>query len=134
LYRGRIRRTRNWKLMRYMIDFMTAGVAMARDKSKPTGWIPFRFPQRIRTLSTSRAERAKKREIGKKVKRRMHISVAVAQKDVLPYLKIIFENNLQMAAGLIDWFNFDQDEVSYIAGSKRQAKAILKSMELDASA
>ena len=133
LYRGRIRRTRNWKLMRYMIDFMTAGVAMARDKSKPTGWIPFRFPQRIKILSTSRAKRAKKREIGKKIKRRMHISVAVAQKDVLPYLKIIFESNLHMAAGLTDWFNFGEDEISYIAGSKKQAKAILKSMELDAS-
>jgi replication factor C large subunit len=133
LYRGRVRRTQNWKLTRYVIDFMTAGVAMARNKSKPSGWIPFRFPQRIGMLSTSRAERAKKKEIGKKIKQRMHISVAIAQKDVLPYLKIIFENNPQMAAGLADWFNFDEDEVSYIAGGKRQAKAILESMKLKAS-
>jgi len=126
LYRGRIRRTRNWRLMRYVIDFTTAGVAMARDKSKPAGWIPFRFPQRIRMLSTSRAERGKKREIGKKIKLRMHISVAVAQKDVMPYLRIIFENNPQMAAGLTSWFNFDGEEVNYIAGSKKQAKTILK--------
>ncbi len=126
LYRGRIRRTQNWKLMRYVIDFMTAGVAMARDQSKPAGWIPFRFPQRIKTLSASRAERGKKREIGKKVKRRMHISVAVAEKDVLPYLKVIFENNVQMAAGLAHWFNFSEDEVSYIAGGKRQGKKIGK--------
>jgi len=112
-----------------MIDFMTAGVAMARDKSKPTGWIPFRFPQRIKTLSTSRAERAKKREIGKKVKRRMHISVAVAQKDVLPYLEIIFEGNTDMAAGIANWFNFKEDEVSYITGNKKQAKNIIKVME-----
>ncbi len=133
LYKGRIRRTRNWKLMRYMIDFMTAGVAMARNKSKPSGWIPFRFPQRIRTLSTSRSERAKKRGIGKKIKRRMHISVAVAQRDVLPYLKTIFESNTHMAAGLADWFNFEEDEVSYIAGGKRQAKAILKAKQPNAS-
>lgn len=126
LYRGRIRRTRNWKLMRYVIDLMTAGVAMARDKSKPSGWIPFRFPQRIRTLSASRAERGKKREIGKKVKSRMHISVALAQKDVLPYLKVIFENNPEMAAGLTGWFNFDEEEVGYVAGGKRQANKILK--------
>jgi len=133
LYRGRVRRTQNWKLTRYVIDFMTAGVAMARDKSKPSGWIPFRFPQRIKTLSTSRAERAKKKEIGKKIKQRMHISTTIAQKDVLPYLGIIFENNPQMAAGLADWFNFDEDEVSYIAGGKRQAKAILESVKVSAS-
>jgi len=126
LYRGRIRRTRDWKLMRYVIDFMTAGVAMARDKSKPSGWIPFRFPQRIRALSASRAERGKKREIGTKIKLKMHVSVAVAQKDVLPYLRVIFESNPGMAAGLTEWFNFDEEEVGYIAGGKRQAKTILK--------
>jgi len=128
LYRARIRKTNDWKLMRYMIDFMTAGVAMARDKSKPSGWVPFRFPQRIKTLSTSRAERGMKAEIGKKIKRRMHISVAQAQKDVLPYLKVIFESNPQMAAGLTEWFSFDEEEVNYIASGKRQAKVILKVM------
>ena len=56
----------------------------------------------------------------------MHMSVAVAQKDVLPYLKIIFESNPGMAAGLTDWFNFDEEEVNYIAGGKRKAKTILK--------
>jgi len=126
LYRGRIRRTQNWKLMRYMIDFMTAGVAMARVKSKASGWVPFRFPQRIMALSRSRAERATKKGIGGKIKRRMHVSVAVAQRDILPYLRVIFENNPQMASGLTEWFDFDEDEVTYIAGGKRKAKAIVK--------
>jgi len=129
LYRGRIRRTQDWKLMRYVVDFMTAGVAMARDKSKPSGWVPFRFPQRIMALSATRAERGMKDEIGKKIKRRMHVSVAVAQKDVLPYLRIIFESSPQMAAGLAGWFAFGEEEVGYIAGGKKQAKAILKSLE-----
>lgn len=129
LFRGRIRRTQNWKLLRYVIDFMTAGVAMARHESKSSGWIPFRFPQKIRMLSTSRVERRKKLVIGKKIKRRMHISAVAAQKEVLPYLRIIFENNPQMAAGLTGWFNFDEEEVNYIAGGKRKAKAILKTLK-----
>lgn len=128
LYRGRIRRTQDWKLMRYVIDFMTAGVAMARDKSKPSGWIPFQFPQRIKKLSTSRAERQTKAEIGRKIKRRMHTSVAVALKDILPYVRVIFESNPEMAAGLAEWFNFDEEEINYVSGKKRQAKAILKLM------
>lgn len=126
LYRGRIRQTQNWKLMRYVIDFMTAGVAMARHKSKPSGWVPFRFPQRIKTLSTSRAERRKKNEIGKKIKQRMHVSVATAKKDVLPFLEIIFGSNPSMAAGLMAWFNFSEEEVIYVAGGKRQANKILQ--------
>ncbi len=126
LYRGRIRRTNYWKLMRYMIDFMTAGVAMSREKSKPSGWIPFRFPQKIRSLSSSRVERNMKKGIGQKIKQRMHISVSTAQKDVLPYVRVIFENDPQMAAGLTEWFNFNEEEVIYIASGKRRAKSILK--------
>ncbi len=126
LYRGRIRQTQDWKLMRYVIDLMTAGVAMARIKSKPSGWVPFQFPQRIRRLSASRAERRMKADVGRKIKRRMHVSISVSQKDVLPYLKIIFESNPTMAAGLTEWFNLEKEEVDYIAGSKRQSKAILK--------
>ncbi len=126
LYRGRIKRTRNWKLMRYVIDFMTAGVSMARQESKPSGWIPFRFPTRIKTLSASRSERLRKVEIGNKIKRRMHVSVAVAQKDVLPYLRVIFENNSKMASGLVEWFNFNEEDINYIAGDKRQAKSIIR--------
>jgi replication factor C large subunit len=129
LYRGRIRRTQDWKLTRYVIDFMTAGVAMARVRSKPSGWVPYRFPQRVMALSSSRAERAMKKEIGRKIKRRMHVSAVLAQRDILPYVKIIFENNPQMASGLSGWLDLNQEEIEYVAGSKRQAKAILKLSE-----
>ncbi|MCW4051679.1 MAG: replication factor C large subunit [Candidatus Bathyarchaeota archaeon] len=127
LYRARIRRTRNWKLTRYFVDLMTAGVAMARNQSKPSGWIPFRFPQRMRMLSTGRGERVMKGNIGRKIGRRMHLSISLAEKDVLPYLKVIFENNPAMSAGLSRWFDFKQEEINYLAGSKRQAKLILRS-------
>jgi replication factor C large subunit len=126
LYRARIRRTRNWVLTRYFIDFMTAGVAMARNQSKPSGWVPFQFPQRIRMLSASRGERARKAKIGAKIKKRMHVSVGSAVKDVLPYLLTIFRNNPHMASGLTNWFNFDEEEINYLAGGKRKTKAILK--------
>ena len=108
--------------MRYVIDFMSAGVAMARVESKASGWVPFRFPQRIMALSRSRAERAMKKGIGGKIKRRMHVSVALAQRDILPYLRVVFENNPQMASGLTGWFDFDEEEVGYIAGSKKKRK------------
>jgi len=126
LYRARIRRTRNWVLTRYFIDFMTAGVALARKQSKPSGWVPFQFPQRIRMLSASRGERAAKAKIGVKIKKRMHVSVGSAVRNVLPYLLTIFRNNPRMASGLTSWFNFNEEEINYLAGGKRKTKAILK--------
>jgi replication factor C large subunit len=128
VYRGRIRATQDWSFMRYVIDFMTAGVAMARQNTKTSGWIPFKFPTRIQMLSRSKAERAIQLTIGAKIKRRCHISTVRASKEVLPYLKIIFKNNVDMAAGLAKWLDLDSEMVEYVAGSEEKAKEIIKLM------
>ena len=124
VYRGRIRATQDWSFIRYVIDFMTAGVAMARQNSKTSGWIPFKFPQRIKMLSRSKAERGMQLRIGFKIKRKCHISANRATKEVLPYLRIIFRNNVEMAAGIAKWLELDEDMIEYLAGSKKNAEAI----------
>jgi replication factor C large subunit len=128
LYRGRIRRTQDWALTRYVIDFMTAGVAMAREKTTPAGFVPLRFPERIKTLSKTRSERQMRREIGFKIKKRCHTSANSAAKEISPYLHIIFESNAEMAAGLTKWFDFDEAMIEYLAGTKKQTKAIMKTL------
>ena len=128
LYRGRIRSSQNWSLLRYVLDFMTAGVAMARERTKTSGWVPFRFPERIRWLSRTRSERDMRSRIGMKIRRRCHVSSVVAVKEFLPYLRIIFESNAGMACGIAEWLGLDEDMVEYLAGGKRQAKAIMKSL------
>jgi replication factor C large subunit len=126
LYRGRIRRTQDWTLTRYVIDFMTAGVAMAREKTSPAGFVPLRFPERIRVLSKTRSERQMQGQIGLKVKKRCHMSTRRAIKEILPYLRIIFENDAEMAVGLVKWLDLDEPMIEYLAGTKRRLKAILK--------
>jgi hypothetical protein len=105
---------------------MTAGVAMARQNTKAHGWIPFKFPARIQMLSRSKAERAMQLNIGRKIKRRCHISANRASKEVLPFLKIIFKNNADMAAGLAKWLDLDVEMVEHLAGSKEKAENIVK--------
>jgi replication factor C large subunit len=126
VYRGRIRSSQDWSLTRYVIDFMTAGVAMARQDSKTHGWIPFKFPTRIQMLSRSKAERAIRLSIGQKVKRRSHISAFRASREVVPYLRIIFKNDVNMAAGLAKWLDLDDDMITYLVGSEEKAEAIVK--------
>jgi replication factor C large subunit len=120
VYRGRIRSTQDWSFTRYVIDYMTAGVAMARQNTKASGWIPFRFPTRIQMLSKSKAERAMQLNIGRKIKRKCHISANRASKEIVPFVKIIFRNNAAMAAGLAQWLDLDAEMVEYLAGSKKQ--------------
>ena len=124
VYRGRIRSTQDWSLTRYVIDYMTAGVAMARQNSKASGWVPFKFPTRIQMLSRSRADRATQLAIGQKIKRRCHMSAFRASKDVLPYLRIIFKNDAEMGAGLSRWLDLDPEMIAYTAGSDEKAEAI----------
>ncbi|MEM3550990.1 MAG: replication factor C large subunit [Candidatus Bathyarchaeia archaeon] len=123
VYRGRIKTTQDWSFIRYVVDFMTAGVAMARAKTKSVGWVPFRFPQRIQMLSRSKAERAMQLEIGRKIKRRCHISANRAVKEFLPYLRIIFKNNREMADGLSKWLDLTPEMVEHLAGIKENKRS-----------
>ncbi|MEM3695284.1 MAG: replication factor C large subunit [Candidatus Bathyarchaeia archaeon] len=126
VYRGRIRSTQDWSFTRYVIDFMTAGVAMARQNTKTRGFIPFKFPTRIQMLSRSKAERAMQLSIGQKIKRKCHISANRASKEIIPYLKIIFKNNVNMAAGLTKWLDLDAEMIEYLAEDRKKADAITK--------
>lgn len=128
VYRGRIRTTQDWGFTRYVIDYMTAGVAMARQDTKVHGWIPFKFPERIQMLSRSRAERAMQLSIGQKIKRKNHISAARASKQVIPYLRIMFKNDVNMAAGLAKWLDLEPEMVEYVAGNEEKAKEIIDLM------
>jgi len=125
IYRRRIRSTQNWSLLRYVLDFMAAGVAMARERTKPSGWIPFRFPEKIRWLSRTKTERALQSAIGMKIRRKCHISSVRAVKEVLPYIRIIFESNPEMAVGIAKWLDLDETMIEHLAGDKKQTKAII---------
>jgi len=119
LYRGRIARSQNWALTRYVIDFMTAGVAMARKNTQAAGFVPLKFPERIRALSQSRAERQMRLAIGAKIKKRCHTSARDAAKEILPYIRVIVENNGQNAADLAKWLDLDEAMIEYLAESEK---------------
>lgn len=123
VYRGRLQRSQDWSLLRYVLDFMTAGVAMARERSKLGGWVPYKFPEKLRLLSMSRGERAMKTQIGMKIRKKCHVSAVTAVKEFLPYLRIIFENNKKMAEGLADWLDLDTEMIGYLSGEKKKEEA-----------
>jgi hypothetical protein len=75
-------------------------------------------------LSRSKAERALRSRIGFKIRRKCHISAARASKEVMPYLKIIFKNDIHMAAEIVKWLDLDAEMVEYIVGNKAKAGTI----------
>lgn len=119
VYKGRIQTSQDWSLLRYFLDFMTAGVTVARERSKLSGWVPYKFPQKLRLLSMSRGEREIKKQIGMKIRKKCHVSAVTAVREILPYLRVIFENNNEMAEGLAEWLDLDAGMIEYLVGKKK---------------
>ncbi|MEM1515319.1 MAG: replication factor C large subunit [Candidatus Bathyarchaeia archaeon] len=113
LYRGMLKETGDYSFLRYIIDWMTAGVAFSWSR-KATGWVPFRFPERIKTASVTKEEREMLEEIGKRIRRKCHLSSSRAIVEVLPYLVIILQNNPRMGKRIARWLNLTDEMVSFI--------------------
>ena len=129
VFRGRIIRTQDWGLGRYATALMTAGVAMAKERSKP-GFVRFQFPERIKYLSMGKPERELQMAIARAIKRRCHVSTREAMEKVIPYLRIIFRNNPEMAAGIANWLGLGEEEVRFLTADEERAKEILSLMGL----
>jgi replication factor C large subunit len=110
LFNGHIRSRMNWKLMKYVFQFSTVGVALAKDE-KYSGWTKYQYPSKIRRMGSSRGARNKLDTIGSKLGEKLHMSKNDV-KDDLPMYADLLENygNLQRQLGLED------DEIEFIRG------------------
>jgi replication factor C large subunit len=114
IYFTRARTFQTWKLLKYAFDQMTAGVAGAKSANGPARWTPYKFPQRIRLLSRSRAQRRLRTEIAEKMKPHVHLSVSTITREVLPYLKLIFSKDSDSAKEIALDFDFDENLIDYL--------------------
>ena len=92
LYFGRIRKTQSWHLLSYALDLMTAGVAVAKQTS-PSGWVPMRFPQKISSMSRTRAIRDVRKKAAAAIALKSHVSTRRAPQLYFPLLRFIHEHN-----------------------------------------
>lgn len=114
IYFKRARTFQAWKLLKYAFDQMTAGVAGAKSTAGPNRWTPYKFPQRIRLLSRSRAQRRLRTEIAEKMKPYIHLGVSTITREVLPYLKLIFFKDSHSAKEIALDFDFDENVINYL--------------------
>lgn len=121
IYLGRVKRTGNYSLWKYATDMMTAGVAVAGVKKK--GFVRIYPPKTIKLLAESKAERGLRDSIVKKIMKEMHMAKLEAL-ETLHYLRVIFENNPDLAAHFTVYLDLDLKEVEFIAGDSEKAKTI----------
>lgn len=91
IFNGRIRKTQNWKLLKYVYMLSTVGVALGKDE-KYEGWTKYQYPSKIQQMGSSRAARNRLETIGKKVGEKLHVSVEKS-KQMMPFLATMLEEH-----------------------------------------
>ncbi len=108
IFDGRIRKQR-WQLLKYSIDLSTAGVALA--KAGPyRKFTKYSFPSYLKSMSRSMERRAILKSIGGKIGARVHAN----RRDALEYLPLIRGLGKGHAQGLMDFYEFSEDELAFI--------------------
>lgn len=113
IFFGRIARTQNWSLLKYAIEQMTAGIStIKKEKTRP---VHYRFPpSKIMMLGRTKSERNLRRGICERVGVKCHVSRKAANTDFLPFLKVIFNNDTDLASEISSWLTLDNEMIGYL--------------------
>lgn len=110
LYNGRIRRSMNWKLLKYVYLFSTVGVALSK-RAKYKGWTKYQYPSKIRRMGSSRAARNKMQSIASKLGKSLHISNRESR-SMLPFISELLEHN----PGIQEQLGLNDEEKEFVEG------------------
>ncbi|MFB6209416.1 MAG: replication factor C large subunit [Candidatus Nanohaloarchaea archaeon] len=108
LFNGRIRRSMNWKLLKYVYAFSTIGVALSKQE-KYSGWTKYQYPSKIKQMGSSRSSRKKLEEISRKIGEKLHVSLN-RSKSMMPFIAGLIEHDRKFAEQL----ELDEEEVEFI--------------------
>ncbi len=113
VFRGRIKRRQHWRFLVYINNLLTAGIALAK-KEKYSGFNKYTRTTRILKLWMFNQKNAKRKAIAAKIAEKTHTSSKRVIQDTLPYVKLIYKRNANMANKLSKYFDFNKEEVAYL--------------------
>jgi len=91
LFRKWVTSRQNWRLRKYQIDLMTAGVAVSKEKMYKK-FTKYSYPSNLAILGASKTERKEERVILEKLSQLLHCSTRKVKKEFYPYFKILSKN------------------------------------------
>ena len=93
LFRQRIKKRQEWKFRKYMIDLMTAGVALAKRKTYRK-FSKYQYPEGIKYLGVTKVGRKEEKEKLLELSKYLHCSTKKIRKEFLPFFRIEELQNL----------------------------------------
>jgi replication factor C large subunit len=110
IFFARTRKRQAYKLWGYASDLMTAGVAIAREGQLQ--YVKFQLPSSITRFARTRAARATRDNIARKIALRCHVSSRDARKHYMPYFGFIFKRG--KGDGLAEELELSDAEQEYL--------------------
>lgn len=98
---ARIKREQAWTLLPYALDFMTAGVASARERP-PFKFVKYSFPYKLRALSFTKTLREEQVRVAQTIASKCHVSIKTALLEVIPYLRVMCEASPEAASRVLE--------------------------------
>jgi replication factor C large subunit len=88
LFMQRVKSRQDWKFEKYMIDLMTAGVALAK-KEMYRKFSKYQYPDRMIFLGRTKVERKEEKEKLLELSKSLHCSTKKIKKEFLPFFKLV---------------------------------------------
>lgn len=109
---GRIRRWQYYRFYVYIYNLLSAGIALAKEQRYPG---PGKYSDIQRLLKTwiYNQKNAKKKKLAAHLSSELHASSRHISQDVLPYLKITWQNGL-IAEGIAKRYELDDDMIAWL--------------------
>ncbi|RLF09800.1 MAG: replication factor C large subunit [Thermoprotei archaeon] len=112
VFLGRMKRRQRWELLKYVIDFMTAGVATS--KIRPYRFTKYSFPQKLLLMARARQMRALREAICERIASKCHLSKRKASTEMIPYLHVIYEAPGLAKKDISKWLRLDSSMESLL--------------------
>ena len=87
IFMQRIKKRQNWKFQKYMIDLMTAGVAVSK-KEMYRKFSRYQYPDRMKFLGRTKVKRMEDKENLLELSKQLHCSTKKIKEDFLPFFKV----------------------------------------------
>lgn len=117
VYMGRIVKTGSWDLLPYAIELMSAGVSLSiiNDVKGKYRWVKYNFPQNVLITAKTKESRELRDSLAEILAKHLNISKAVSKSDVIPFVKVIFDLNPEIAAKLALGLNLSESMIKYLS-------------------
>lgn len=112
IFRRRIKRWQHWRFLVYINALITAGIAVSKDE-KYNKFVQYKPTGRLLKMWWAKQKAMKKKAIAAKIALNTHTSAKQTIKS-MPYFQFIFRKDKQMAAGMAEELDLDNEEIAWL--------------------